>query len=233
MAAQSDVLISSLYDDGAVTAVLDTMLSVDLTGKLIMETSTVAPTCLTDRIGAIEAKGGAAVDAPISGGPEMVAAGTCGVFIGGTDAAANRALKVLAPLTERRFHVGPLGSGMVMKTLNNAMMQVYVAGLRDLLPMAKRAGLPLETAMTILSNGPAGMAMIKDRLPKILGEDDTVGFPMAGVHKDNAVFARVVEAYGLTSEVLALAGQGQAEAIEAGLGDKDPAAAIASAYHNG
>jgi 3-hydroxyisobutyrate dehydrogenase-like beta-hydroxyacid dehydrogenase len=227
---QSDVLILSLYDDAAVASVLDTLLGFDLAGKQIIETSTVVPAVLTARIAKIEAAGATAVDAPISGGPELVLAGECGVFIGGADAAAQRASAALASISGRIFHVGPLGTGLVMKTINNSMLQVYFNGLSDLMPLAKRAGLPMETAIQILAGGPAGMPMVKDRLPKILGQDDTVGFTNTAVKKDNDVFQRVIQSYGATAPSLQAFGTWLEAAMEAGLADADPASLVRFAY---
>lgn len=229
----SDTLVLSLFDDAAVAETLDALHGHDLAGRLVIETSTVVPQILRDRAGALAERGAAAADAAISGGPEMVEAGTCGIFIGADPDTAERAGRVLAHLTPRAVHVGPLGAGMVMKTINNSMLQTYVAGLSDMLPLAKRAGIPLADVLTILNNGPAGLPMIRDRMAKILGEDPTVGFPLSGIAKDNDVFRRVVEAHGLAAPALELAGQAQQEAIRKGLADRDPAAAIAASYHDG
>jgi 3-hydroxyisobutyrate dehydrogenase-like beta-hydroxyacid dehydrogenase len=228
---QSDTLILSLLDDNAVAEVLDVCLNCDLSGKQIIETSTVVPTILQDRITQILEMGATAVDAPISGGPELVAAGDCGVFIGGENRAAARAQTVIEGFSARVFHVGPLGTGLVMKTINNSMLQAYFAGLDDMMPLAKRAGLPLETAMRILCGGPAGLPMLADRLPKILGEDDTVGFAVSATQKDNDVFQRVVAAYGLDAPTITLFGNTVTQATDAGLAESDPAALVAWAYN--
>jgi 3-hydroxyisobutyrate dehydrogenase-like beta-hydroxyacid dehydrogenase len=229
--AHAETLILSLFDDDAVSEVLDMLLEHDLSGKQIIETSTVVPTILKDRIDRIAAKGATAVDAPISGGPELVLAGACGMFIGGDDAAAERAQDSLTAISNRIFHVGPLGTGLVMKTINNGMLQCYFGGLDDLMPLAKRAGLPMETAMRILTGGPAGMRMVADRLPKILGEDKTVGFTISAAYKDNDVFQRVVQSYALESNVLKDSATRQQTAIDAGLGEEDPAAMVGFAYN--
>jgi 3-hydroxyisobutyrate dehydrogenase-like beta-hydroxyacid dehydrogenase len=232
LALASDTMILSLFDDAAVVEVLDTLLTFDIRGRLIVETSTVVPMLLTDRAAAFAAAGAAVVDAPVSGGPDMVLAGTCGIFIGGATDAAARAQAVLAALSGRIFHVGPLGTGLVMKTINNAMMQSYTTALTDMLRLAKRAGLPLEMALGILCGGPAAMPMIRDRLPKILGQDTEVGFPMSGILKDNDVFRRVAHAFGVETPGLALAAERYRAAIAEGFGDADPAALIAAAYHD-
>ncbi|PJI92815.1 3-hydroxyisobutyrate dehydrogenase [Yoonia maricola] len=228
-----DVLILSLLNDDAVANVLDACLDCDLAGKQIIDTSTVVPTILQDRIAQIQDKSATAVDAPISGGPELVAAGACGIFIGGDDAAAKQAEVTLSAISGRIFHIGPLGTGLVMKTINNSMLQCYFNGLDDMMPLAKRAGIPLETAIGILSGGPAGVPMIADRIPKIVGEDATVGFTISAVHKDNDVFQRVAQAYGLTSPMLARSGEQLKTALATGMGDDDPAALVAAAYHRG
>jgi 3-hydroxyisobutyrate dehydrogenase-like beta-hydroxyacid dehydrogenase len=231
--AASDTLILSLLNDDAVASVLDSLLACDLTGKQIIETSTVVPTILKDRISQIETMGATAVDAPISGGPELVLAGACGVFIGGADAAAERAQATIDAISKRVFHVGPLGTGLVMKTINNSILQCYFSGLDDMMPLAKRAGLSLETTIRILCGGPAGIPMITDRIPKILGHDKTVGFEIQAAHKDNDVFQRVVQAYGLTAPTLELTAKRQRAALDAGMGGDDPAALVSEAYNRG
>lgn len=228
----SDTLILSLFDDAAVADVLDRLLASDLAGKQIIETSTVVPDVLKERITAIESVGATAVDAPISGGPELVHAGKCGVFIGGTEHAAERARASLELISDRIFHVGPLGAGLVMKTINNGMIQTYFSGLADFMPLAQRAGLTLETALQILAGGPAGTPFIQARLPKVLGEDDTIGFTVSAAKKDQEVFSRIAASFDLRSRMLDRFGVLTDAAIEDGMGEKDPAVMVTWAYDN-
>lgn len=233
LVTQSNTLILSLLSDDAVGSVLEAIMASDIAGKQILETSTVVPTVLKNRIARIEAKDATAVDAPISGGPDLVLAGRCGVFIGGSKEAAKRAKATLAPLTERIFHVGPLGTGLAMKAINNGMLQAYFAGLQDMMPLAREAGLPLETALRILSGGPAGIPMVADRIPKVLNQDDTVGFEIRSAVKDADVFLRIAKTYGLAAPSLERFAEIARAATEAGLGGKDPALMIARAYSEG
>ena len=120
-----------------------------------------------------------------------------------------------------------------MKVINNGMIQAYFAGLGELMPLARQAGLPMETAMRILSGGPAGMPIIADRLPKVLGQDKSVGFAMTAVAKDNDVFRNVVQSFGLEAPILELAAAQQRAVLDAGLGDDDPAIMVPFAYDRG
>jgi 3-hydroxyisobutyrate dehydrogenase len=192
----------------------------------------VVPQILIERADAFAKKGAQVADAPISGGPEMVAAGTCGIFVGAEPEVADRAVAVLRGMTPRVLHMGPLGAGMVMKTINNGMIQIYGAGLTEMLRVAKRAGIALEDVLTVLNAGPAGTDFIRARTPKIVGEDPSVGFTLNGVLKDNGVFRRVAEGFGAGSQTLEIAGRQQAQQVEDGLGEQDLAAGFAVAYRS-
>jgi len=233
LVAKTDVLILSLFDDAAVTEILDSLLQLDLTGKLIIETSTISPAVLKDRIDEITTRGATAVDAPISGGPELVLAGSCGVFIGGDDAAAARAQGNLVTISNRIAHVGPLGTGLVMKVINNGMIQTYFAGLSELMPLARRAGLPLETALRILCAGPAGMPLISNRIDKITGKDDSIGFAINAAFKDNAVCKQVLDSFGLDAPILDRFEALKPAVSAAGYLHQDPAALVSLAYEKG
>ncbi len=230
---ESDTLVLSLFGNEAVAEVLDALVALDLQGMQIIETSTVTPDLLNSRSERIAQQGASAVDAPISGGPELVVAGKCGIFLGGDEASAARARASLAAISRRIMHVGPLGTGLVMKAINNGMVQAYLAGLYDLLPLAKRAGLPLETALRILCGGPAGMPLIADRIAKVLGEEDEVGFALKAAFKDNDVFRQMIASAGLNSPVLDNFGGLQAVVGEAGLLESDPAKLIRLSYERG
>ena len=228
----SDILILSLFDNKAVENVLDEILNFDLRGKQIIETSTVSPKIVIGRVDEFTAKGASIVDAPISGGPDLVLNGNCAVFIGGNKEAARKAQISIAPLSSRSFHVGPLGTGLIMKVINNSMLQIYVSGLIEMMPLAKKAGLPLETALNILCGGPAGLPLVTDRIPKILGTDESVGFTNNGTAKDNDVFRQVLKNFDLKSPMLEGFDVQKNLARKFDLLERDPAELIRAAYQN-
>jgi 3-hydroxyisobutyrate dehydrogenase-like beta-hydroxyacid dehydrogenase len=119
---------------------------------------------------------------------------------------------------------------MVMKTINNSMVQIYVSGLTELIPLAKKAGLPLKTALDILCTGPAGLPVVRDRIPKILGDDDTVGFTNSGTAKDNDVFRKILHHFDMRSPMLEGFDRQRAFSEKMGLAERDPAEVIRAAY---
>ena len=76
---------------------------------------------------AAAARGVSVIDAPVSGGGAAAAAGTLTVYVGGEDATLSRARPVLETFGNPVLHMGPLGSGLRTKLLNNALNAAHFA----------------------------------------------------------------------------------------------------------
>jgi len=75
---------------------------------------------------AIAARGVAVVDAPGSGGPAQVAAGTLTLFVGGDVEHVERCRPVFAAYAANVVHFGPLGSGQKVKLVNNLLFAAHL-----------------------------------------------------------------------------------------------------------
>lgn len=226
LVAESDILILSLFDEVAVRDVLGQMGAMDLRQKLVVETSTVTPQVVRDLVNEIEAAGGRLIDAPISGGPEMVAEGTIGLFIGGAEEDAASFQPLVEQLSNRSAYVGPLGAGAAMKIVNNVALAGAFQAASDALQLGQNMGLELGPMLSVLDKSPGTTPMFKARVAKISGEDQEVGFALIGVVKDAKVFSTAGETYGVELPWLTVLSDNASSAIEAGLGDLDAAAVI-------
>lgn len=229
-ATESDIVLLSLSDDAAVTGVVQDLARADLTGKLIVDTSTVGPDALRGQADAISKAGAAALDAPISGGPDMVAVGKAGFYIGGAAADVARFMPVAQALSDRIHHVGPLGAGAAAKIVNNMMLMGFWQALKEALQLGKRAGLDLETMLKILSTSPAASGAFQHRLPVLRGESDAVGFSVAGVVKDGRMFSRVAETLQVETPAIAAAIASFGAYAASGHGEEDLARMARAAY---
>jgi 3-hydroxyisobutyrate dehydrogenase len=230
MVAASDIVLLSLSDDAAVTEIVGQLVRGDLTGKLIVDTSTVSPDTLRRLAGAIGEAGGAALDAPISGGPDLVLAGKAGFYIGGAAADFERFRPVAEAMSNRVHHVGTLGEGAAAKIVNNMLLLGFWGCLKEAVQVGKRAGLSAETMMRFLSGSPAATPLLAQRVPVILGQSDEVGFTISGVVKDGAMFARTAGQYGIAVPAIEAALASYRACEGAGLGDADFAVMIRAAY---
>lgn len=222
----TDVIILSLLDDAAVHDVLARLEVLDLAGKLIVDTSTVSPLVLPQHQAAIEARGGRLVDAPISGGPETVLAGKAGFYIGGQEEDFRRFLPVVEALSDRIHHVGALGHGATAKLINNMMLSGLWESLKEALQLGCKAGLARDRMIDVLSGSPAASPAMKGRLPVVLGEIDTVGFPVSGVVKDLSVVRDFAAHIGIPIPAMRAALESFEDAARAGLAERDLATMV-------
>ena len=197
VAAASGIVLLSLSDDAAVTEVVGQLVRGDLGGKLIVDTSTVSPDTMRRLARVIGEAGGTALDAPISGGPDLVLAGKAGFYIGGAAADFERFRPVAEEMSNRVHHVGALGEGAAAKIVNNMLLLGFWGCLKEAVQVGKHAGLSAETMMKFLAGSPAATPLLAQRVPVILGQSDDVGFTISGVVKDGAMFARTAQQYGI------------------------------------
>jgi 3-hydroxyisobutyrate dehydrogenase len=229
-AAATDVILLSLSDDAAVTSVIEELARCDLAGKLVVDTSTVSPDTLRRLAGAIGKAGGAPLDAPISGGPDMVLAGTAGLYVGGEAGHFERFRPVAQAISNRIHHVGGLGEGAAAKIVNNMMLLGYWQCLKEAVQVGKRAGLKAEKMLEILSASPAASGAFVHRIPVILGHSDQIGFTVTGVVKDGVLISRTAQQYGVPVPAMELALTSFQACKDAGHGDADLAIMVRAAY---
>lgn len=72
---KADVVFTIVSNDAAVTAIFDTFLKNDVTGKLFVECSTIAPETTEQVAKSITEKGGQFVASPVFGAPAAAQAG--------------------------------------------------------------------------------------------------------------------------------------------------------------
>jgi len=182
------------YDVRSVVAAPDGVLGGMSPGGLIVVHSTVHPrTC--HEIAALASDGGVTVvDAPVSGGGLAAAARKLLVLVGGADADVERALPVLRTFGDPVVPVGPLGSGELVKLVNNALMTAQLGLADDALRLASVLGLdPSRVAGAVLQASGASFSLgVRSRMPA--GLEGFVAHRL--LRKDLDILASVVDAAG-------------------------------------
>ena len=230
LASGCDVIMLSLPDDAAVTVVLADLCRSEIAGKLIVDTSTVSPDTLLRSVDAIETAGGSAIDAPISGWPQMVASGRAGIYIGGKEQDVARFMPIAEALSNRIHHVGERGAGAAAKMVNNMMLTGYWQCLKEAMQVGKKAGLSAEKMLEILSGSPAANGSLAGKTPIILGLSDAVSFTVDGVVGDLTLFTETADRLGVDTPAIVAALASFKAYREAGNGDADFVAMVRDAF---
>jgi 2-hydroxy-3-oxopropionate reductase len=93
------------------------------------------------------------VDAPISGGPHDIDAGNVTLYVGATDEGLARVRPALSAYGEPILHLGPPGSGQLVKLVNNAVFAANIGVLSEAVRLAKELGLDEASVFTGLQHG--------------------------------------------------------------------------------
>ena len=193
MMDQVDLVITCLPSPAASSAVLegpDGVIAGLKPGQIWLEMSTTDP-AEVKRLGAlIEAKGGFALDCPVSGGCHRAATGNISIFAGGSRAVFEKVLPVLGILGRQILHTGPLGSASALKVVTNYLCTVHLAALAEALTVCKVAGLDMNTAFEAIRISSGNSFVHETESQVILNGSRDIGFTMDLVIKDVGLFDR-------------------------------------------
>lgn len=225
--AGCDVIVMSLTDADASGAVLDVLISTGISGRLIVDTSTVLPAEAGDLAARATAAGADFVDCPVGGTVAPALKGQLLGMAGGTDAAFDRARPVLDALCRRVEHIGPAGSGARMKLAVNLPLATYWQTLGESLALLRGAGIAPELAISLIADSSAGPTVLKNRAQVVIdtlkGTDQPGTFDIAGLAKDLHLALALAATEGVTLPLAEAARDRYAAVKAAGLGRFDGA----------
>jgi 3-hydroxyisobutyrate dehydrogenase len=111
------------------------------------------------------ARGGAFIDAPVSGGFELAAAGGLSFMVGGDADAVSRARPVLDAMGSRVLHFGPPSSGQAVKACNNMVVGISMLALCEGFALAERMGLDQRKVLELWMNAGVRSWLLENRCP--------------------------------------------------------------------
>jgi 3-hydroxyisobutyrate dehydrogenase len=122
--------------------------------------------------------------------------------------------------------IGPVGSGALLKLINNFVCGAQIASLAEAMAMIERSGLDRAKALEILTGGAPGSPLVKTVAGRMTAPDYTPNFLLKLMAKDltYAVQEGALLSLELTTADTALAAF--QKAIAAGHGEKDIAAIV-------
>jgi 3-hydroxyisobutyrate dehydrogenase len=145
-------------------------------------------------------------DAPVSGGTNGAEAGTLTVMVGADAATFDRARPVLEAFAGRIEHMGPVGAGHAMKSVNNALLAANILALGEGLAALVKAGVPAARAVAVL-NVSSGRSFVSEALvpERVLTGAWPRTFRLALLHKDVRIALGVADGADVEAPMLELA----------------------------
>ncbi|OLP02358.1 6-phosphogluconate dehydrogenase [Mycolicibacterium porcinum] len=153
--AGTDVTIVCVFTDEQVRELCPGLVDEMPEGSILVLHTTGSPRTAEALAERGAARGIAVIDAPVSGGPHDIAAGSVTVFAGGPEDAVARAREVLTAYADPVLHVGPVGSGQRVKLVNNALFAAQIGVVAEGVRLGDRLGIDEATLLTALTHGSA------------------------------------------------------------------------------
>jgi len=195
-------------------------------GSVYVDLSTSTPTQIRKVNEAFAAKGGVALDAPVSGNPQHCREGSIAIWIGGEAADVERVRPVLADMSRELTHVGPLGSGSVAKLVNNAVGLATFKLLGEAISVGVKAGIDHQTLLSILQQGAFGRGLyLTMMVPSVAFRHafEPAGFTLGLARKDLSLATALGRELNVPLPVLNLVEQDAVELVQRGHAAKDTA----------
>ncbi|MSU92209.1 NAD-binding protein [Rhodobacteraceae bacterium 2CG4] len=196
-----DVVATCLPSPAASAAVVEEMLPEVAAGKTWLEMSTTDDAEIRRLAALIEARGGAAVDCPVSGGCHRADTGNISIFAGCDRATFERVLPLLKLLGRRVLHTGPVGSASVLKVVTNYLATANLVSVCEALVTARAAGMDLNTAYEAIRISSGASFVHETEGQVILNGSRDISFTMDLVAKDIGLFQAIAERTGVPLEI--------------------------------
>jgi 2-hydroxy-3-oxopropionate reductase len=220
----ADIVILMLPDTHDVDAVLfgpngaASGLSND---TLLIDMSSIAPVATRDFANRITKQGARFIDAPVSGGEVGAKGGTLTIMIGGEDVDVQRARPIFEVLGKNITHVGPVGSGQVVKVANQIIVGLTIECVGEAFLLAERAGVDLGTLKTALMGGFAQSRILELHGQRMIEATFDPGFALKLHRKDLNIALETARNLDISLPNTAATVQLMNAAISRGLGGKD------------
>lgn len=224
VAKASDVVIICVSSSDQIEGIVfgaDGLLEAARDGLIVIDTSTAEPGSTTRIREALAAEGVRFVDAPLARTPKEAEEGRLNTMVGADDATFEEIKPVLAAYCENIFHVGPPGSGHVLKLVNNFLALSIAASTAEAFATASRAGLSLEKFHQVIAAGGVASGVYKMIAENAVKGDFTgMKFSIANARKDLRYYTHLTETLPVVSFMGEAVHQTFVHAVAQGFGDK-------------
>ena len=196
-----EAVITCLPSPEACSAVVTAMLDEIKPGKIWMEMSTTDASEVSRLAAIVIAKGGAAVDCPVSGGCHRADTGNISIFAGCERETFDRVLPLLTTLGRRVLHTGPVGSASTLKVATNYLATTNLLSVCEALVTMKAAGMDLAVTYEAFKISSGTSFVHETESQVILNGSRNVKFTMDLVKKDIGLFQQIAEDHGVPLEI--------------------------------
>ena len=180
LAADVDVVLTSLANDEALESVAAEVAAGARPGTILVDLSTVSP----EASARVAALGLDYVRAPVSGNPSVVRAGNLTFIVSGPAAAIERVEPLLLEIGRAVHVVGDAEEARIVKLAVNLVIGGLAELLAEALVLGESNGVSRRALLEVLGDSAAGAPFVKYKTEALLNDDFSATFTTALMEKD-------------------------------------------------
>jgi len=167
-AAKSDVVFTCLPSDEALDEVVNGPHGIAKTarpGQIVVEFGSHAAPVKKAYIAPLAAKGAVFIDGEVGGTPGMVEAKKGVIYLSGDQKACDALMPLVKTFADVAIFLGPFGASTTVKTINNILVGLHIAGTAQAMAIGVRAGVDVDLMIKAIANGSGGSTQFGIRAP--------------------------------------------------------------------
>ena len=200
-------------------------------GATFIDHTTVSAIVTKELAGEAAERGLGWVDAPVSGGQAGAENGQLAIMCGGEDASFAAAEPIMDAYAKAIVHFGPVGSGQLVKMINQVCIAGAVQSISEGLFMAMEAGLDAKKVAALVAQGAGGSWQLANRAGTMVDNEFNHGFAVDWMRKDLGIALSQAKELGLSLPVTAMVDQFYADVQQLGGGRWDTSSLIQRLRH--
>jgi 3-hydroxyisobutyrate dehydrogenase len=233
-ALNAEVVISMVADDVASREIWlgpNGALAAAKSGAVWIESSTLSVGWIKELATNASRANCELLDAPVTGTKPHAESGQLLFLVGGSANALDRVRPVLSVMGRDAIHLGPTGSGALMKLINNFLAAVQAVSFGEALSLIEAGSLDRAKATAILTEGAPGSPIIKRVAERVESGDFTPHFHLSLMAKDVSYAIEEGRRRQVNMQTAAAALTAFKQAVANGLGEKDFTAVVQAIGH--
>jgi 3-hydroxyisobutyrate dehydrogenase-like beta-hydroxyacid dehydrogenase len=217
---KSEVVFSSVSDDGALLQILDGLASLK-GGSTYIDISTVSPNASKQVATRLGTAAISYLRSPVSGSTTMAQAGTLTAIVSGPGLAFDQSIPLFEVFAKKSFYVGETEEARYLKLVLNSMVAATSVLLGEALAFGKTGGLSDAMMLEVIAQSVVASPLINYKRDMIVNEDYQPAATLTMLAKDLDLFLTVGRDHHASLPVNSNIREIYAAALTKGLGEKD------------
>lgn len=153
-------------------------------GNTVIDMSSISPIVAKRIASILHEKNIAMIDAPVSGGELGAKEGTLAIMVGANKEDFSKCYGILSAMGKTVTRVGEIGSGNVVKLVNQSIVALNIAAISEALLLGAKCGVNPPDIYKAINGGLAGSNVLNAKFPMMMENNFDPGFTLELHKKD-------------------------------------------------